>query len=54
MVSLVWEWLTLEKGGGIYSHAGMGVVISSFKLANIDGSLNDAQLIAAICDAVIG
>ena len=54
--SLVWGMANLfGKGGGIYSlRAGNYWGCNKFfKLANIDGSMNDAQLIAAICDAVI-
>ncbi|WP_010240895.1 VgrG-related protein [Fannyhessea vaginae] len=54
--SLVWGMANLfGKGGGIYSlRAGNYWGCNKFfKLANIDGSMNDAQLITAICDAVI-
>ena len=54
--SLVWGMANLfGKGGGIYSlRAGNYWGCNKFfKLANIDGSMNDEQLIAAICDAVI-
>ena len=54
--SLVWGMANLfGKGGGIYSlrTGNYWGCNKFFKLANIDGSMNDAQLIAAICDAVI-
>ncbi|WP_396191467.1 N-acetylmuramoyl-L-alanine amidase family protein, partial [Fannyhessea vaginae] len=54
--SLVWGMANLfGKGGGISSlrKGNYWGCNKFFKLANIDGSMNDAQLIAAICDAVI-
>ena len=54
--SLVWGMANLfGKGGGISSlrKGNYWGCNKFFKLANIDGSMNDAQLIVAICDAVI-